>query len=194
MTLCSISTIARHYGVSPSTIRRWVEKGYIELAGRTFGGHRRFRHPDEGIKVDTESRKIVGYARVSSHDQRSDLGRQIDRLKELGCDEVLSDIGSGLNCRKPGLKALLRRLLDGHVSTLVVLHEDRLLRFGVGLIRFICSRMKTELRVVEAPPEISFELELVKDVTTLMTVFCARMYGRRAHSNRKKHRSMNPDS
>ena len=31
MTLCSISTIAEHYRVSPSTIRRWVEKGYLEL-------------------------------------------------------------------------------------------------------------------------------------------------------------------
>ncbi|MDO5532531.1 IS607 family transposase [Sutterella sp.] len=185
MTLCSISTIAKHYGVSPSTIRRWVERGYIKLAGRTFGGHRRFQHPADSDAVTSGERKVLGYARVSSHDQRSDLGRQIDRLKSLGCDEVLSDIGSGLNCRKPGLKALLRRLPGGRVSSLVVLHEDRLLRCGVELIRFLCSRMKTELKVIEAPPEISFEMELVRDVTTLMTVFAARMYGRRSHRNKR---------
>ena len=132
-----------------------------------------FHHPDEKVNADPEVRKVLGYARVSSHDQKEDLGRQIERIRCLGCDEVLSDIGSGLNCSKPGLKALLRRLLDGRVSTLVVLHEDRLLRFGVGLIRFICSRMRTELRVVEALPELSFEHEFVKDVMTLMTVFCA---------------------
>lgn len=47
--------------------------------------------------------------------------------------------------------------------------RDRLLRFGVELIRFLCTRMKTEFRVIEAPEDVSFELELARDVTTLMT-------------------------
>lgn len=61
MTLCSIGVIARHYGVLPSTIRRWVEKGVIQTEGRTFGGHRRFREPAVQ-SAETAERKIVGYA------------------------------------------------------------------------------------------------------------------------------------
>ena len=182
MTLHSIGFVARHYGVSVSTIRRWVEKGILTVALRTFGGHRRFE-VEEPSAPEGRERLNIGYARVSSHDQKPDLSRQIDRLKAEGCDQVISDIGSGLNCSKPGLKSLLRKLLDNKIAVLTVLHEDRLLRFGVDLLRFICGRMKTELRVVEKKTALSFEEELAKDVITLMTVFCARLYGRRSRRN-----------
>lgn len=153
------------------------------MACRTLGGHRRFaldNHPD----VSADERQIVGYVRVSSYDQKADLGRQIERLREAGCEEVISDLGSGLNCSKPGLRSLLRRLLSGRISTLVIQHEDRFLRFGVPIIRFLCSRLDTEFRVIEAKPEQPFEQELAQDVVTLMTVFCARFYGRRARRRR----------
>ena len=106
-------------------------------------------------------------------------------LREAGCEEVIEDIGSGLNCSKPGLRSLLRQLLDGRVKKLSVVHEDRLLRFGVGLIRQICRRMRTEVDVLENRAEKTFEEELARDVITLMTVFCARLYGRRSHRNKQ---------
>ena len=98
--------------------------------------HRRFDlAPSESSKQGLH----IGYARVSSYDQKSDLGRQIERLKVQGGDEVISDIGSGLNCAKPGLRKLLKYLLSGNIRRLTVMHEDRLLRFGVGLVKFICQ-------------------------------------------------------
>lgn len=129
-------------------------------------------------------RKHLGYARVSSHDQKEDPLRQAERPKQAGCSEVITDIGSGLNCNKPGLKSLLNRILKGHVHTLSVVYEDRLLRFGTALIRLMCRKTGTDLRVLQEASPKTFEKELAKDVVTLMTVFCARLYGKRSHKNK----------
>ena len=192
--LCSIGFIAKHYGVSPSTIRRWVKLGYIRIAGRTFGGHRHFDVPNEVSSEQASTRKHIGHARVSSHDQKEDLARQSARLREAGCEEVIEDIGSGLNCSKPGLSSLLRQLLDGRVKKLSVVHEDRLLRFGVGLIRQICRRIRTEVDVLENRAEKTFEEELARDVITLMTVFCARQPPQQAEreGSRARHEDGGP--
>ena len=181
--LCAIGAIAKKYGVSPSTIRRWAAKGLIQVACRTFGGHRRFELDEPTLDNSDNRRRHIGYARVSSHDQKSDLKRQAECLREVGCEEVIEDIGSGLNCKKPGLKRLLRALLDGRVSKLTIVHEDRLLRFGVSLIRQICRKVYTVLEVLEEAP--TFEEELARDVITLMTVFCARLYGKRSHRTKR---------
>ena len=183
MTLYSIGIVAKHYGVSHSTIRRWAEKSLLAVACRTFGGHRRFDLQLNPVASGVEH-KHLGYARVSSHDQKEDLIRQAERLKQAGCSEVITDIGSGLNCNKPGLRALLNRILKGHVHTLSVVYEDRLLRFGTALIRLMCRKTGTDMRVLEEASPKTFEEELAKDVVTLMTVFCARLYGKRSHKNK----------
>ncbi len=95
MTLHSIGYQTKHHGVSASTIRRWEAAGLIEKAKRTLGGHWCFS-VDDGS--DQAERKVVGYARASSCDQKEELQRQVERLKEAGCEEDLSDIGIGLVC------------------------------------------------------------------------------------------------
>ena len=89
------------------------------------------------------------------------------------------DLGSGLNCKKPGLRKLMR-LLGGQIRTLVLTHDDRLLRFGTELIYILCRWVKTSVVVLDELAEELFETELVKDVITLMTVFSARLYGKRS--------------
>ena len=76
--------------------------------------------------------------------------------------------------------------MDPKIHTLTVTHEDRLLRFGVGLVKFVCEKVGTTFRVVETKPPESFESELARDVITLMTVFCARLCARRARKKSVK--------
>ena len=57
----------------------------------------------------------------------------------------------------------LKYLLSGSIRRLTVIHEDRLLRFGVGLIKFICKWTKTDFVVVDPKEVVTFEAELAKD-------------------------------
>lgn len=69
-------------GVSTRTLLRWEEKGKI-TPRRTEGGHRRY-DIYELLGNKTDATLTVGYARVSSHDQKQDLERQ-SRLLEAYC-------------------------------------------------------------------------------------------------------------
>lgn len=56
---------------------------------------------------------VVVYARVSSHDQRSDLDRQVARVtawateRDLEVGQVVCEVGSGLNGKRPKLRRIL---------------------------------------------------------------------------------------
>ena len=65
---------------------------------------------------------LIGYARVSMHDQNMDL--QKDALKEAGCKRIFADQASGAKSDRPGLDRALETLREG--DTLVVWRLDRL--------------------------------------------------------------------
>jgi excisionase family DNA binding protein len=194
----AISEAARILGVSISTLRRWDEEGRFP-AERTPAGHRRYdlnqlkrqavhRLPDA---PEEANRMTIGYARVSSHDQKADLNRQVLLLSEFctrnGWEhDIIDDLGSGLNYRKRGLRQLIKRICSGQVKRLVLSHKDRLLRFGSELVFTLCEEFGTEVVIInQAEPDIRFEEELAQDVLEIITVFSARLYGRRSHQNRK---------
>jgi predicted site-specific integrase-resolvase len=132
----------------------------------------------------------VAYARVSSHDQKDDLERQ-KQVLELYCStqgwtfELISDLGSGMNYHKKGLKHLLDEILEGNVLHLVITHKDRLLRFGAELVFAICEAKNIEIVILNRGEDTSFEEDLAKDVLEIITVFSARLYGSRSHKNQK---------
>jgi predicted site-specific integrase-resolvase len=136
------------------------------------------------------NRKTVAYARVSSYDQKDDLERQKQAL-ELYCStqgwtfELISDLGSGMNYHKKGLKHLLDEILGGNVSRLVITHKDRLLRFGAELVFAICEVRNVEVVILNRGEDTSFEEDLAKDILEIITVFSARLYGSRSHKNQK---------
>lgn len=102
-----------------------------------------------------DCRKPLAYARVSSHDQKEDLELQ-KQVLELYCAhqgwmfEVISDLGSGTDYHKKGLKRLLNEVLDGCVTRLVVTHKDRLLRFGAELVFAICEARNVEVVILNS--------------------------------------------
>ncbi|MDJ1177816.1 IS607 family transposase [Roseofilum sp. BLCC_M91] len=191
----SIGEAAKELGVSVDTIRRWADAKKIKSI-RAPSGHRRFYLTDikrltpREIK-QSDQRITINYARVSSHDQKQDLIRQVQVLEAFSATngwqfETIPDLGSGLDYNKKGLQKLLKRIMRGDVGRLVLTHKDRLLRFGAELVFAMCEEFETEVVIInKSPEEITFEQELVQDMIELITVFSARLYGSRSKKNKK---------
>jgi len=174
-----LSEWAKREGISYITAWRWWKAGRLPVPAR--------QTPSGTILVDLPASakgKTVVYARVSSHDQKSDLDRQVARVTAWATehgfhvDQVVTEIGSGLN----GKRAKFRRLLaDASVATIVVEHRDRLARFGVEYLEAALAAQGRRIVVVD--PNESTD-DLVRDMVDVLTSFCARLYGRRGARNR----------
>lgn len=131
------------------------------------------------------------YARVSTRKQGDDLKTQIASLKERHPDaKVLSDCASGLNFKRKGLKALLELAFKGRVRSVFIAHRDRLCRFAYDLLQHVLERHGAKIVVDAHDPDAaaSPELELAEDVLAVVTVFGARLYGRRSAGGRQRKR------
>ena len=146
--LFKIGKAAKALGVSFSTLRRWERDGKL-IPERTEGSHRLYRLSQFKMakKLNVRERKTIAYGRVSSHDQKADLERQ-KKVLEMYCAshgwkfELITDLGSGMNYYKKGLKKLLNAILEGDVGRLVLTHKDRLLRFGAELVLLCDTRSR----------------------------------------------------
>ena len=188
----SIGKAAKILGVSKDTLRRWEAQGKISPI-RTVKGHRRY---DEAKIRGITSRKVpskkltIVYARVSSHDQKKDLIRQIELLEAYSVAqgwtyEVIQDLGSGLNYNKKGLKNLIKKICSNTIERVVLTHKDRLLRFGSEIVFSLCEYFGVEVVLLNTSEASTFEDDLVQDVLEIITVFSARLYGARSRKNKK---------
>ena len=137
-------------------------------------------------EIPTKTNNTALYGRVSSANQKSDLERQMQRLRDYAAARGLKvvsevrEIGSGLNGRR---KKLLKLLANPLVSIIVVEHRDRLARFGAEFISAALVAADRQLQVIN---QAECNDDLVQDMVDVLTSFCARLYGKRAAKNRTK--------
>ena len=93
--------------------------------------------------------------------------------------EIIRDIGSGINYKKKGLRALIEKINNQEVSKVVILYKDRLVRFGFELIEYLCTINHVEIEIIDKT-EQSKEQELTDDLIQIITVFANRLYGQRS--------------
>jgi putative resolvase len=185
----SIGKVAKILGVAVVTLRRWEKIGKLNAKFRTFGNHRRYFKSDISKLLNIHDKKIICYSRVSSHDQKKDLIRQDEKLrhycKENQFDNIESilDLGSGLNFNKKGLKKLINMILNQEISMIILNHKERLLRFGSEILFKLCDFY--HIKVIILNNEVKdFNQDLTESVIEIMTVFCAKLYGKRSHKNK----------
>lgn len=189
-------------GVNERTLRRWHKENLIETL-LTPGRRRLYNVEDylnkNKLELYNENNEInneliedegteklkINYARVSSVGQKSDLENQKNILrKKYPKNKLIEDIGSGINLNRRGLRKIIKLAIAGRIEELVIVHRDRLTRFGYELIEdLIKDYSGGKIIILSERQELEPEEELIKDVLTIMNVFVARMNGMRKYKN-----------
>src|SRR6516225_4999658 len=171
------SEYAKQVGVTYKTAYQWWKAGQLDA----------YQLPTGTIIVReprTVATGVALYARVSSADQKDDVTRQMQRLRDYAAARgyqvvaEVTEIASGLNDERPKLKKLLT---DARVSVLLIEHKDRLTRFGYG---YIATLLEYQGRRVEAVFPMDTGDDLVDDFVAVITSMAARIYGRRNAKDR----------
>ena len=173
-----LSAWAKRQGISYRAAWNQFHKGQLPVPAKQL--------PTGTIVIEDPdvAEKVVIYARVSSHDQKNDLDGQVARClkfaaqKHLKVDDSVTEIGSGMN---GSLKKLVKLLRDPTVTHIIVEHRDRLMRFGGDFVEAALGGRGAKLVVVD---DSERDDDLVQDMISIMTSFCARLYGRRSARNR----------
>lgn len=184
-----LNEMAKRLNVSVKTLQRWDREGIL-VAKRTPTDRRYYTEDQylEYIGSSTKSkRKTIAYARVSSANQKDDLRNQITFIRNYVnakgeiLDDVIEDIGSGLNYnRKHWNDLLLNQIPKGEIEKIYITYKDRFVRFGFDWFERFCNHYNCEIVVINNP-DTSPQKELVDDLISIIHVFSCRIYGLRKY-------------
>ena len=178
--------VAKRLGLHPLTVRRWVKEGKIVAV--QIGREARIPITEvERLLGEQRAGTIILYGRVSGHDQKEDLQRQVQQLEQWALVArtgqktlTLTDIGSGLNTERKSLQKLLALVQDYQVAEVVVTFADRLTRFGLSYLRILFSGYGVTLTVLCPDEDKTPELEVTEDLLAIIASFAGRLYGLRS--------------
>ena len=179
--------------VSVKTLQRWEREGVL-IAKRTPTDRRFYTYDQyldfKGVK-NNSSRKVIIYTRVSTNNQKDDLLNQVNFLqnfinaKGIIVDEIIQDIGSGLNYKRKKWNELLDEVMENKIDMIIVSNKDRFIRFGFEWFERFVGKFDTKILVVNNEL-LSPQEELVQDIISILHVFSCRIYGLRKYKKRIK--------
>lgn len=194
--MMSVWQAAKYIGKSFYTLQRWDREGKFK-AHRIEVSNRRYYYRSEldellGKKLEpNKKRKIIAYARVSSNGQKDDLKEQMSYLRQfinakgIIADEYISDIGSGLNYKRPKWLKLIKEVDQNKIAYIYVTYQDRFIRFGFDFFKQFCQWHDCQIIVLNND-DTSPDKELVDDLISIIHVFFCRLYGLRKYKNKIK--------
>lgn len=181
------SEFAEIIGMSRSTVISWIKSGRIVA----YNVNGRWRIPysevERVLRGVQRVKRVAIYARVSSNTQRNDLERQVDALKlwvskNFPSTEyiVVTDIASGLNEDRRGLRKLTEMAKRREIQAIVVAYRDRLTRFGFEYLKTLFNTLGVDVYVAFQEEPKDYVQELVEDFIEIATSFASRIYGKRS--------------
>ena len=182
---------AEKIGVTVKTLQNWDNDGTLK-AQRTPTNRRYYTEKQylEYIGQGKSSqRKVVAYARVSNAGQKDDLANQVEFLRNYAngkgiiLDEVITDIGSGLNYKRKKWNQLLDSIMSNEIDTVYITYKDRFIRFGYDWFEKLAHKFNTQIIVLNNP-DLSPAEELTEDLISIIHVFSCRIYGLRKYKKK----------
>lgn len=172
---------AKELGISYTTAWRWWKAGKLPHPARqTESGLVIVDYKPTNEKEESKGKRVAIYSRVSSSEDRDNLERQAQRLREYAIAKgyqivkVVKEVGSGLNDNRKKLEELLEQ--DDY-NILLVEHKERLARFGTHYLDVLLKRLGVHLEIVNLAD--NGRDELMQDLVAIITSFSARLYGQR---------------
>ena len=140
-------------------------------------------------EITKKDKEKICYCRVSSNKQKEDLLRQIEYMKNIYPENrIISDIGSGLNYDRKGLREIMDMAINGEIQELVIAYKDRLTRFGYELIEYLIEKYSGgKITIINKNEEDTPTEELTKDILSIMNVYVAKVNGLRKYKKEIKH-------
>jgi excisionase family DNA binding protein len=178
---------AKLLGISRVTVIKWIKSGRIVA----YSVHGKWRIPysevERVLRGVERVRRVAIYARVSSNTQRNDLERQVEALKLWVSKNfpnaeyvVVTDIASGLNEDRGGLRKLIEMAKRREIQAVVIAYRDRLTRFGFEYLKTLFNTFGVDVYVVFQEEPKNYVQELVEDFIEIVTSFASRIYGKKS--------------
>lgn len=187
-----VGEFAKLLNVTVKTLQNWDKQGTLK-AYRTPTNQRFYTEEQLNLILNlSNSNQVkkqglkIGYCRVSTHNQKNSLENQEEYLrsytnaKGVILDEVLTDIGSGINYNRKNFNKLLELVEAGEISEIYVTYKDRFVRFGFDWFNNFCEKHGAKIIILNQP-STSPEQELAEDLLNIVTVFSARSNGLRTY-------------
>jgi len=204
--------VREQFDISAQTVKNWALRGAVDFRTIQNDSRKTWLYDIDSIgryiskqQIDNNKTKepdenTVLYCRVSSQKQKSDLDRQIELLSSINPDyEVIKDIGSGLNFKRPGFTRMVERICRGEIQRIVVTFKDRLMRFGYDLFKQICKENGCQILVYSKDHQLhdveeEETRELQEDLLSVVNVFVARRNGKRAGIMRRERKRIKEEN
>ena len=200
MKILKPKEVSERLNVTVWTLQQWDKSGKLK-AFRNSKTDRRYYTEDQideflGMKNQSKDAKTIIYCRVSNQGQKDDLANQIDFLQTF-CnakaeivDEVMTDIGSGLNYTRKNFNLILEQAMKGKIKRLYISHKDRFIRFGYEWYEALLKKSGCKVIVVNNE-KMSPQEEMIQDLISIIHVFSCRIYGLRKYKRQIKEEMKN---
>lgn len=181
--------VLRILQITRPTLTKYVKNNLIETTVKINGY---YDYNEESVyklaNKDVERKSYI-YGRVSTKKQKKDLENQVNLLKNycftngIKINGVFTDIASGISFeRRENFFLMLKDILDGKVSKIIITYKDRLSRVGFELFSYLFKNYGTEIVVIsEIGNEKLDSEEIFEEIVSLLHCYSMKLY-----SNRKQ--------